>query len=133
MSLGLPPGLRPRSFGGVGILILQIVLASMNMVTGMLAVTYYTLYVGPTGFAASPMTLLQIETFTQSVAEVWVDNRLSEILVTDTTQQLETEDEFISTHSTHEPVSRKLTAYVTQIQREYPYSPLHASAFPAFE
>lgn len=62
-SLDLPPGLRVRPFGGMGILLLQIILASMNMVAGLLAVAYYGLYVGPTGVATSPSTLLQISLF----------------------------------------------------------------------
>ena len=45
-------------------LLLQIVLASMNMVAGLLAVTYYALYVAPTGVVASPVMLLQISIFT---------------------------------------------------------------------
>lgn len=53
-----------RSFGGVGILLLQIIVGSMNMVAGILAVTYYALYVGPTGpTAASPGTFLPIALF----------------------------------------------------------------------
>jgi predicted RNA-binding Zn-ribbon protein involved in translation (DUF1610 family) len=57
------PGLRARPFGGVGILLLQIIIASMNMVAGILAVTYYALYVGPTGAPSSPGTLLPISLF----------------------------------------------------------------------
>jgi hypothetical protein len=45
-------------------LLLQIVLASMNMVAGLLAVTYYTLYVARTGVVTSPVMLLQISVFT---------------------------------------------------------------------
>jgi len=61
-SLGLP-GLRVRSFGGVGILILQIIVTAMNMVTGIFAVSYYALYVAPTARASSPSTLLPIALF----------------------------------------------------------------------
>ena len=35
----------------------------MNMVSGLLAVTYYALYVGPTGVATFPTMLLQISLF----------------------------------------------------------------------
>jgi len=60
--LGLA-GLRIRSFGGMGILILQIIIAAMNMVTGIFAVSFYALYVAPTLHSASPSALLPIALF----------------------------------------------------------------------
>jgi predicted RNA-binding Zn-ribbon protein involved in translation (DUF1610 family) len=57
------PGLRVGSFGAVGFLLLQIIVASMNMVAGILAVTYYALYAGPTGVASSPGAFLLIALF----------------------------------------------------------------------
>ena len=57
------PGLKVRSFSGVSILLLQIIVASMNMVAGILAVTYYALYVAPTGGVSAPGTLLPIALF----------------------------------------------------------------------
>jgi hypothetical protein len=52
-----------NSFGGIGLLLLQILIGSMNMVIGLLAVTYYALNVGPSGVATSPILLLQISLF----------------------------------------------------------------------
>lgn len=60
-----------------------------------------------------------IETFTQTVTEVWIGNHLSRILATDTTKHVETKQEFISTYSTHEPLKRELSTSTVLVQREY--------------
>jgi hypothetical protein len=47
----------------MSILLIQILVGSMNMVTGILAVTYYALYVAPSGGVSAPGTLLPIALF----------------------------------------------------------------------
>jgi hypothetical protein len=44
----------------MSIVILQLIVGSMNMVIGILAITFYSLNVGPTGITTSPTTFLQI-------------------------------------------------------------------------
>ena len=44
----------------MSIVVLQLIVASMNMVIGILAITFYSLNVGPTGITTSPTTFLQI-------------------------------------------------------------------------
>ena len=68
-----------------------------------------------------------IETFTQTVTEFWVGNCVSKVVVTDTTEQLQANQEFNSVHSMHEPFARELTTSLTQVLREYPYWPLSIS------
>lgn len=58
--MGLTPGLRVRPFSGMSIVLLQLIVASMNMTIGILAITFYSLNVGPTGITTSPTTFLQI-------------------------------------------------------------------------
>ena len=56
-------GATARPFGGVGLLSLQIVIASMNLVAGILSITYYAIHVGPGGVPTAPGTLLPIALF----------------------------------------------------------------------
>ena len=58
--LGLTPGLRVRPFSGMSIVVLQLIVASMNMTIGILVIAFYSLNVGPTGITTSPTTFLQI-------------------------------------------------------------------------
>jgi hypothetical protein len=62
-----------------------------------------------------------IETFTQTVTEVWVGNYVSKVIVTDTAQRFQAKQAFDSTHSMQEPCTSEFTAAFTQIQREYPH------------
>jgi len=61
-----------------------------------------------------------VETFTQTVTEVWIGNVMTKVVVTDTSQQLEANQEFSSTYSLHEPWVREVTACLSRVQREYP-------------
>jgi len=60
-----------------------------------------------------------VETFTQTVTEVWVGNVMSGVVVTNTTQRLQAKQEFSSTYSLHEPCVREVKASLSRVQREY--------------
>jgi hypothetical protein len=59
-DLGLPERLGVRPFSNVSLVLVQLIVGSMNMVIGLLAVTFYSLNVSPTGVTTSPTVFLQI-------------------------------------------------------------------------
>ena len=59
-----------------------------------------------------------IETYIQTLTEIWVDGGLSGFLVTDTYETAELNEEFVSTHSMRAPRTRMATRIVRQSQRE---------------
>lgn len=59
-GLGLPQGLGVSPFSSLSIVLVQLIVGSMNMVVGILAVTFYSLNVSPTGVTTSPTVFLQI-------------------------------------------------------------------------
>lgn len=59
-ALGLPQSLGVRPFSNLSIVLVQLIVGSMNMVVGILAVTFYSLNVSPTGVTTSPTVFLQI-------------------------------------------------------------------------
>jgi len=58
--LGLPERLGVRPLNNLSIVLAQLIVGSMNMVIGILAVTFYSLNVSPTGMTTSPIIFLQI-------------------------------------------------------------------------
>lgn len=59
-ALGLPERLGVRPFSNLSIVLVQLIVGSMNMVVGILAVTFYSLNVSPSGVTTSPTVFLQI-------------------------------------------------------------------------
>jgi len=59
-DLGLPDRLGVRPLSNFSLVLVQLIVGSMNMVIGLLAVTFYSLDVSPTGVTTSPVVFLQI-------------------------------------------------------------------------
>ena len=62
-SLGLSPSQQAR-FGSTGILVLQLIVGTLNLTIGILAITFYALDPGSIGRTASSGTFLQISLLT---------------------------------------------------------------------
>jgi hypothetical protein len=61
-ALGLSPGQQAR-IGSTGMLVLQLVVGTLNLTIGILAITYYTLDASSIGRTSSSGTFLQISIF----------------------------------------------------------------------